>query len=73
MGSNATHMIMMGYDQLNNACAVKGDRHARSDQRVNKRKVCEAVSSLLTLGTIVGRTGQCTVDSDVRSHTSHSQ
>ena len=71
MGSNATHM--MGYDQLNNASVVKGDRHARSAQRVNKRNVSEAVSSLLTLGTIVCPSGQCTVDSDVRSHTNHSQ
>ncbi|KAK2170010.1 hypothetical protein LSH36_5g16026 [Paralvinella palmiformis] len=54
MGSNTTHM--MGYDQLNNASAVKGDRHARSAQRVNKRNVSEAVSSLLTLGTIVSPT-----------------
>ena len=71
MGSNTTHM--MGYDQLNNASAVKGERHARSAQRVNKRNVSEAVSSLLTLGTIVSPTGQCTVDSDVQSHTRHSQ
>ena len=61
----------MGYDQLNNASAVKGDRHARSAKRVNKRNVSEAGSALLTLATNVG--SNRSVDSDLLSRTSHSQ
>ena len=56
--------LHMGYDIVS---APTGERHARLAQRGQKRKIADAVSSLLTLGTTDTPSDHCPVDQQNRS------